>query len=115
MVRLADITRNAFMNGDLSTVMSPRTVITWAENADIFGDVGFALARHIREQVRRARASPRGGILSAQLRAGIAGIVGECCTDIAGQAGAAAYTMGAGFAALASRAAALRNRTGGCP
>jgi cobaltochelatase CobS len=42
MVRLADLTRNAFMNGDLSTVMSPRTVITWAENADIFGDVGFA-------------------------------------------------------------------------
>ncbi len=42
MVRVADMTRNAFMNGDLSTVMSPRTVITWAENADIFGDVGFA-------------------------------------------------------------------------
>jgi cobaltochelatase CobS len=43
MVRVADLTRNAFMNGDLSTVMSPRTVITWAENAEIFGDVGFAL------------------------------------------------------------------------
>lgn len=42
MVRVADLTRNAFMNGDLSTVMSPRSVITWAENADIFGDVGFA-------------------------------------------------------------------------
>lgn len=42
MVRLADMTRNAFMNGDLSTVMSPRTVITWAENAAIFGDVGQA-------------------------------------------------------------------------
>ena len=42
MVRLADLTRNAFMAGDLSTVMSPRTVITWAENATIFGDVGFA-------------------------------------------------------------------------
>jgi cobaltochelatase CobS len=42
MVRVADLTRNAFMNGDLSTVMSPRTVITWAENAEIFGDVGFA-------------------------------------------------------------------------
>jgi cobaltochelatase CobS len=42
MVRIADLTRNAFMNGDLSTVMSPRTVITWAENADIFGDIGFA-------------------------------------------------------------------------
>ena len=42
MVRVADMTRNAFINGDLSTVMSPRTVITWAENADIFKDVGFA-------------------------------------------------------------------------
>ncbi|HKG76948.1 MAG TPA: cobaltochelatase subunit CobS [Beijerinckiaceae bacterium] len=42
MVRVADLTRNAFINGDISTVMSPRTVITWAENADIFGDVGFA-------------------------------------------------------------------------
>ncbi len=42
MVRVADMTRNAFMNGDISTVMSPRTVITWAENAAIFGDVGLA-------------------------------------------------------------------------
>ena len=42
MVRVADLTRSAFMNGDLSTVMSPRTVITWAENATIFGDIGFA-------------------------------------------------------------------------
>ena len=37
MVRVADMTRNAFMNGDISTVMSPRTVITWAQNATIFG------------------------------------------------------------------------------
>lgn len=37
MVRVADMTRNAFMNGDISTVMSPRTVITWAQNAIIFG------------------------------------------------------------------------------
>jgi cobaltochelatase CobS len=42
MVRVADMTRSAFINGDLSTVMSPRTVITWAENAQIFGDLGFA-------------------------------------------------------------------------
>ncbi|MFC5068564.1 cobaltochelatase subunit CobS [Flaviflagellibacter deserti] len=42
MVRLADLTRNAFINGDLSTVMSPRSVITWSENADIFSDIGFA-------------------------------------------------------------------------
>src|SRR6201995_5646242 len=37
MVRVADMTRNAFMHGDISTVMSPRTVITWAQNAEIFG------------------------------------------------------------------------------
>jgi cobaltochelatase CobS len=42
MVRVADMTRSAFVNGDLSTVMSPRTVITWAENAEIFGNIGFA-------------------------------------------------------------------------
>ncbi len=37
MVRVVDMTCNAFINVDLSTVMSPRTVITWAENAEIFG------------------------------------------------------------------------------
>ena len=42
MVRVADMTRNAFMNGDISTVMSPRTVITWAENALIFRDPALA-------------------------------------------------------------------------
>jgi cobaltochelatase CobS len=43
MVRVADMTRNAFMNGDISTVMSPRTVITWAQNATIFGgDIGLS-------------------------------------------------------------------------
>ena len=42
MVRVADLTRNAFINGELSTVMSPRTVITWAENADIFKDLAFS-------------------------------------------------------------------------
>ena len=42
MVRLADMTRTAFMNGELSTVMSPRTVIAWAQNAEIFRSVGYA-------------------------------------------------------------------------
>ncbi len=42
MVTVADLTRTAFMNGDLSTVMSPRTVITWAQNATIFRNVGYA-------------------------------------------------------------------------
>jgi cobaltochelatase CobS len=42
MVTVADLTRTAFMNGELSTVMSPRTVINWAQNAEIFRDVGYA-------------------------------------------------------------------------
>ena len=42
MVKVAELSRNAFVNGDLSTVMSPRTVLTWAENSLIFGDIGFA-------------------------------------------------------------------------
>ena len=43
MVKLAALTRSGFMSGDISTVMSPRTVITWAENAAIFdGDLGLA-------------------------------------------------------------------------
>ncbi len=42
MVALADLTRAGFMAGDISTVMSPRTVITWAENARIFNDLAFA-------------------------------------------------------------------------
>ncbi len=42
MVRLADLTRTGFVAGDISTVMSPRTVITWAENAEIFGDLDYA-------------------------------------------------------------------------
>ena len=42
MVTVADLTRTAFMNGDLSTVMSPRTVINWASSTEIFKDVGYA-------------------------------------------------------------------------
>ena len=42
MVQLADMTRRGFTSGDISTVMSPRTVITWAENKEIFDDLGFA-------------------------------------------------------------------------
>ena len=42
MVALADLTRKGFAAGDLSTLMSPRTVITWAENCEIFRDLGLA-------------------------------------------------------------------------
>ena len=41
MVSVADLTRKGFINGDISIVMSPRTVLNWAENAEIFGDIGF--------------------------------------------------------------------------
>ena len=42
MVSIADLTRNGFISGDLSTVMSPRTVITWAENTNIVEDIDLA-------------------------------------------------------------------------
>jgi cobaltochelatase CobS len=42
MVKVADLSRQGFINGDISTVMSPRTVITWAQNTRIFKDAGFA-------------------------------------------------------------------------
>ncbi len=42
MIMVADLSRKGFIGGDISTVMSPRTVISWAQNAAIFGDVGFA-------------------------------------------------------------------------
>lgn len=42
MVALADLTRTGFRAGDISTLMSPRTVLTWAENTEIFGDVEHA-------------------------------------------------------------------------
>ena len=42
MVKVADLTRKGFVNGDISTVMSPRTVLHWVENTEIFKDKGYA-------------------------------------------------------------------------
>ena len=42
MIKVADLTRKGFANGDISTVMSPRTVLHWAENENIFKDLGYA-------------------------------------------------------------------------
>jgi cobaltochelatase CobS len=42
MVEVAGLSRAGFMAGDISTVMSPRTVMTWAENAEIFKEIDFA-------------------------------------------------------------------------
>ena len=42
MIKVAELTRKGFVNGDISTVMSPRTVLTWAQNSEIFDDVGLS-------------------------------------------------------------------------
>jgi cobaltochelatase CobS len=42
MIKVASLTRKGFIAGDISTVMSPRTVMHWAENAEIFKDTGYA-------------------------------------------------------------------------
>ena len=42
MIKVASLTRKGFMAGDISTVMSPRTVLHWADNAEIFKDTGYA-------------------------------------------------------------------------
>ena len=42
MIKVASLTRKGFMAGDISTVMSPRTVLHWAENLEIFKDTGYA-------------------------------------------------------------------------
>ena len=42
MIKVASLTRKGFMSGDISTVMSPRTVLHWAENSEIFNDIGYA-------------------------------------------------------------------------
>ena len=73
MVRVADLTRNAFINGDLSTVMSPRTVITWAENAEIFGDIGFAFRVTFLNKCDELERAARRRVLPALLRRGAAG------------------------------------------
>ena len=42
MIKVASLTRKGFVAGDISTVMSPRTVLHWADNAEIFKDIGYA-------------------------------------------------------------------------
>ena len=42
MIKVATLTRKGFIAGDISTVMSPRTVLHWAENAEIFKNLGYA-------------------------------------------------------------------------
>ena len=42
MIKVASLTRKGFISGDISTVMSPRTVMHWAENSEIFKDIGYS-------------------------------------------------------------------------
>ena len=42
MIKVASLTRKGFAAGDISTVMSPRTVLNWCSNTDIFKDIGYA-------------------------------------------------------------------------
>ena len=46
MIKVADLTRKGFINGDISTVMGPRTVLHWAENTSIFKDQGYTFKLH---------------------------------------------------------------------
>ena len=42
MIKVASLTRKGFVSGDISTVMSPRTVLNWCSNAEIFKDIGYS-------------------------------------------------------------------------
>ena len=85
MVRVADLTRNAFMNGDISTVMSPRTVITWAENAEIFGDLGFAFRVTFLNKCDELERPLVAEFYQRALGAGAAGIVRQRGAELSGR------------------------------
>ena len=51
MIKVADLTRKGFINGDISTVMSPRTVLHWAANSKIFKDVGYAFRDDLEKSI----------------------------------------------------------------
>src|SRR3546814_18845823 len=62
MVALADLTRSGFITGDLSTVMSPRKVISLAENARLFDDISFAFRLPFLNNLHHTRPPVRGEI-----------------------------------------------------
>src|SRR3546814_20540416 len=59
MVKVADLPRQGFINGDISTVMSPRTVIRWAQNAASFHNLGFAFSQSFPHKCELGGASCR--------------------------------------------------------
>jgi cobaltochelatase CobS len=65
MIKVAELSRQGFVNGDISTVMSPRTVISWAQNALIFGDVGFAFRLSFLNKCDEAERESSPNIISA--------------------------------------------------
>ena len=62
--------------------MSPRTVITWAQNAEIFGDIGFAFRLTFLNKCDETGAADGRGVLPALLRRGPAGERGECRAEL---------------------------------
>ncbi len=93
------MTRNAFINGDLSTVMSPRTVITWAENAEIFGDIGFAFRVTFLNKCDELERAAGRRVLPALLQRGAARVDRERGDELNGAAdGRAPTTLRAGQA-----------------
>ena len=70
MIKVAELSRQGFVNGDISTVMSPRTVISWAQNAHIFSDVGYAFRVSFLNKCDESRAAADRRILSARVRRG---------------------------------------------
>ncbi len=73
MVRVADLTRQGFIGGDISTVMSPRTVITMGAKRRDLRRSGLRVPADVPQQVRRGRADAGGGVLPAGVRGGSAG------------------------------------------
>ena len=55
MIKVASLTRKGFIAGDISTVMSPRTVLHWAENTEIFKDTDMHLELHFLISVMKLR------------------------------------------------------------
>jgi MoxR-like ATPase len=74
MVAMAELTRKGHAAGDLSTLMSPRTVITWAENLRDLRRPGAGLPPVLPQQVRRGRARAGGRVLPALLRCRAGGV-----------------------------------------
>ena len=89
MVTLADLTRSGFIAGDVSTVMSPRTVITWAQNAKIFGDLGFAFRLTFLNKCDEVERSIVRRVLPALLRHRAAGDRRQRDPDLNAREGAA--------------------------